>query len=179
MPPVTAPYQAEIEKYYQGEYWVNRYFINAASLTDAGLIAEQVYNAERTITNAPITFTKLSVRTTTKDDYVYQTVPLNTPGQNSGTSPLMPLFVVCRIDLTVNNSRPSRKYLRGVLREDLVTGMKIDDAMVSYVNTSYTNVLAGISGLVDPQNADIYGGSCSPITGMRQLRRGSKKKVTP
>lgn len=177
--PVTAPWQCEIEKYHNGEYWVNRYYLNSDSLLAAAQIGEQILNAERMVHRAPITFTKYSVRSTAKLDYIYQTVPVNQPGLAAAGTDLMPLFVVARCDFTVHGSRPSRKYLRGFLLEGDVTGMTINASVVEYVNTNYVNPIAALAGFVDPQNADVYGGSCSPVTGMRQLRRGSKKKRTP
>lgn len=177
---VTAPFEATIEKSLYGEFWVNRYYFDAPDLQSASLLAEQVYNAERTIHRQLVVFTKLSVRSTVLNDYVYQSIPLNTNGLNANPSGhMMPLFVVARVDLSVAGSKPSRKYLRGVLSEDDVNAMDVSSAMVTFINTNYVNPIAGISGFVDPQKADIYGGACSPKTGIRQLRRGSKKKNTP
>lgn len=177
---VTAPFETTIEKSLYGEFWVNRYYLDAPDLASASALAEQIYDAERTIHRAMVVFTKLSVRSTVLNDFVYQSIPLNQPGLNANpTGNMMPLFAVARVDLSVAASKPSRKYLRGVLSEDDVNAMDVSSTMVTFINTNYVNVIAGIAGLCDPQKADIYGGACSPKTGIRQLRRGSKKKLIP
>lgn len=173
---VTAPYQVEIEKYYNGEYWVNRYYVNGASLDDAVSAGAQIYAVERPLHGSNITFTKMSVRTTAKGDYIYQTTVLNTMGTNANSgSEMMPLFVVLRVDLGVAGSKPSRKYYRGVLRENDVSAMTITST--SGFNT-LVGALANIAALCDPQGQDIISAVASPNVGMRQLRRGSKKKST-
>lgn len=173
-----APFQVEIEKVFQGEFWVNRYFVNAASLGDAQLVGSHIVAAERVITSNRITFTKMSTRTTTRGDYVYTTSVLNLLGLRN-FSDVMPLFVVARVDFQAAAGRPSRKYLRGVLMESDVDVMTVSAARVTAINTDYAQVLAALAGFVDVDNDDIVGGACSPITGMRQLRRGSKKRRIP
>lgn len=172
----TAPYQVEIEKYYNGEYWINRYFVNGASLDDAVSAGAQIYAIERPLHGSNITFTKMAVRTTAQGDFVYQTTVLNTMGTNANSgSEMMPLFVVLRVDLGVAGSKPSRKYYRGVLRENDVSAMTITST--SGFNT-IVGALANVAALCDPQGQDIITAVCSPNVGMRQLRRGSKKKTT-
>lgn len=93
---------------------------------------------------------------------------------------MMPLFAVLRVDLTVVGSRPSRKYLRGVLAENNTDGPYnlVASAVTSFTNL-YAAPLAGVAGLVDVDGEEITGAVVYPKVGMRQLRRGSKKKVIP
>ncbi len=175
---VTAPFQLEIEKYYQGEYWVNRYFLDSSDMAGALVAAESIYLIERAIHRTSITFTKYSVRTTVPKDYVYETVVLNTTGNSAVGSQLAPLFVVLRVDLGVSGSRPSRKYYRGVLTEDDIQTFTIIPASVTFYNTTIAP-LADVAGLCDPQGQSINNAKANPNVGMRQLRRGSKKKPTP
>lgn len=176
---VTAPMELEIEKVYNGEYWVNHYYLNSADLSAAGSPAAAILNAERAFHDSRITFTKFTVRTTADLDYVYTTVPVNLPGlSGAGASDLMPLFVVMRVDMGATAGPPSRKYYRGVLKEDAVTGMQINSAFISGTATAVA-ALAAVTALCDPQGDDIITALINPNVGMRQLRRGSKKKVIP
>lgn len=172
----NAPYQCEIEKVLSGEYWVNRYFIMADTLPGAVQQAQSILTIEREIHSQLVTFTKMSVRTTAIEDYIYSTVPINAPGNvSAGAAQLAPLFVVLRVDLGVAAGRPSRKYYRGCLREDQITTFRLEEVSVPFFQTRL-DALPSVVGLVDPQGQDIISATVSPLVGMRQLRRGSKKK---
>lgn len=174
--PTTAVWEATIEKYYNGEYWVNHYYLDVADLLAAYSAALDIMELERAVTYSTVTFTKVSARTTADLDYIFQTGAVNLPGLGGGVGQMMPLFVVARCDFTVTASRPSRKYLRGVLSEDSVTGMTLTPDTVTYINTNYVTPLVNMAAYVDKQGQPVVGGACSPNTGMRQLRRGSKKR---
>lgn len=173
-----APYQVEIEKYYQGEYWVNRYFTDGASLGDAQINGLGIAEAERLFHSSAVTFTKLSVRTTLTGDDAYATVILNSQGLRTESEQLMPLFVVLRVDLQALQGRPSRKYYRGVLTELDVATMQLTGDFLN----NWRNVVGGIvvgNNILDPQGTPIVQALVNPNVGMRQLRRGSKKKSVP
>lgn len=169
-----------IEKLYNGEYWVNVYQLQATDLDNAGSPAAAILNAERAITDNRITFTKFSIRTNTPLDYVYVTVPVNLQGAKDwGGSDLLPLFNVVRVDLAAAVGRPSRKYLRGVLGEASTLAMNITDAVLATIQSDYCNIIAAVTQLVDNQGDDIIAATPVKAVGMRQLRRGSKKKLIP
>lgn len=169
----------EIEKVLNGEYWVNRYFCSEA-IGAADNTANAILNAERQIHFAPVTFTKMSLRTVTEGDEVYATAPINLPGlADLMGGQIMPLFVVARVDFQAQVGRPSRKYLRGVLDEAQVTTFDIGAPRVASINGNYASVVAALAGFCDIDGDDIIAGSVSPKVGMRQLRRGSKKKSVP
>lgn len=173
-------YQLEIEKYYNGEYWVNRYMLTGATLSAMGSPAASILNAERAITDNRILFTKMNIRTAAVGDDEYTTVPVNLMGGSSNpTIDLMPLFVVLRVDFAAAVGRPSRKYIRGSLIESSVTGMSVNSAIVTAYNTNYASVVAAVAEFCDVDGDDIISGAVNPNVGMRQLRRGSKKTVTP
>ena len=176
MPALTV---LEIEKLYGAEYWVNRYFLST-NIGDSGAVAPEVLALERSITDNRITFTKMSLRTIAEGDDVYATVPINLPGlKDWGGSDLLSLFNVVRVDFAAAVGRPSRKYLRGVLGEASTLAFNITDAVIATINTSYATPMAAIAAFCDAQGEDIISGACARAVGMRQLRRGSKKKVIP
>lgn len=173
-------FQLEIEKVYNGEYWVNRYMLTAATLSGTGSPAAAILNAERAIHDDRILFTKFNVRTAAAGDDSYITVPVNLMGNFAANGfDLMPLFAVVRVDFAAATGRPSRKYLRGVAKENQVDGFTFASNVVTSWQTSYANVVAAVTEFCDVDGDDIVSGAVSPKIGMRQLRRGSKKTVTP
>lgn len=177
---VTAVYSCTIEKVYAGEYWVNRYYTGGIGLSAAIAIGEDIAALEQSVYPGAVVITKLSVATTEQGDYIYETRVLNLAGaRDIVLNQLLPLFCVVRCDFSVQASRPSRKYLRGILTEADINGLAIAAPIITMINDNYALPLAALEGFVDPQGADIYAGSCNPNVAMRQLRRGSKKKTTP
>lgn len=172
------PTRITIEKFAPslGEYWTNIYW-HPGSLAEAGVAAAAIAEAERSRTWNGVTFTKWRVDDGVQNTDNFATTIMNTLGEIVMPDP-MPLFVVARIDFTVaGNGRPSRKYLRAVLDEAKVSGMKISADAVANL-TAYAGEV-GSTGVCDVDGQDIVGGACNPNVGMRQLRRGSKKKATP
>lgn len=170
-----------IEKYHQtsAEYWVNRYFINAASMADATLASNGVVDAEKALYTSDVMITKSHI-----DDNVPNTINFETTIRNiTGTRPSvagdrMPLFNVARVDFSVaGGGRPSRKYLRSVLYELDASFTSIVAGVVTMLQTYADSVAA--SGVCDPQGQDFISGSPWKAPAMRQLRRGSKKKIVP
>lgn len=176
-PTITAPFQCEIEKFFNGEYWVNRYFLEAADLAAAATITNSIIAAERAVTLTPVQFTKATTRTTVQGDYNFITTIINGTGQRAASTDMVALYMTVRVDFQAAAGRPSRKYLRGVLQESDVSWNEITTALQSTVNTSYANVLAGLTGYVDGQGTELIAGGAQLKHSNRQLRRGSKKRT--
>lgn len=176
---VLTGYQVDIEKFMGTEFWTNRYIVRADSLQLATDLGQQIVGIERAVHDARVSFTKLSVRTRIQGDGRYTTTTLNLTGNvsNPGVE-LAPLFVVARVDFNAEEGRPSRKYLRGVINEVNLQGMRIASDAVAFINQNYASPLASLADFVDVDMQELVSGSCSQNTGMRQLRRGSKKKST-
>ena len=117
--------EVEIEKLYNGEYWVNRYHLSVG-IADALAPAQAILAAERTVTDSRIIFTKMNVRTTAVGDEQYFTQAVNQMGlANNSAADLLPLFNVVRVDFSAIIGRPSRKYLRGLLIEPATSAFAI------------------------------------------------------
>lgn len=176
------PWRVTIEKYLAvaGEYWTNVYFLDASNQAEAETAAANLTSMERQFHAAPVLFTKWRVDDGQPNTDVYKTQAVNLNGsRDNGLVELMPLFVCCRVDISVaGGGRPSRKYYRGVLLESDVNGMTINGSFIlNSVATAFIG--APLGDIADPDNQAAVSASVSPIVAMRQLRRGSKKKLTP
>lgn len=172
---------ATVEKYLaaQAEYWTNIYHIDAASPESASAVADELRDAELPLYHPGITLTKVRISSQDVVDEAHHTWAYNAPGTRTGlTSDMMPLFVVARVDFTVAWQRPSRKYLRGVLVEAEASFTTLEAGLISVLNT-YGTAVRGVPGICDEAGNPFTGHSVWPAPGMRQLRRGSKKKLTP
>jgi hypothetical protein len=168
-----------IEKMYQGEYWTNVYFVDT-TVESGGATALALVEAERAVHMSQVLFTKFRIDDNTENTDVYYTGIINTFGvRSAAAADLVALFNVVRVDFQAATGRPSRKYLRGCLQESFVAFQTIDPAQVTFIQTNYADVVAGLTGYVDVDGENIVGGVVYPLLAMRQLRRGSKKRITP
>jgi hypothetical protein len=174
------PMRITIEKFLAsvGEYWTNVYWADFATPAAAIPTADDLVTAERSVTLPAVQFTKYRIDDGTPLTEVWETKTLNLPGLSATTGDPVPLFVVARVDFSVaGGGRPSRKYLRGVLTEAVMTMVAIDSGQLAALNSYASAVVAAATCDVDGQG--ISSGSANPMPGMRQLRRGSKKSSTP
>jgi hypothetical protein len=168
-----------IEKYYPffGEYWTNVYW-TGGSMGDAGAVAVALIAAEVAVHYNVVTITKARIDDGLENTDVFVTSVVNAPGSRSPGAEPYPLFAVARVDFSISGQgRPGRKYLRGVLGEDTANGLALTSGMMTVLNTYASAVVA--AGVTDPQGSAIISGAAHPQVAMRQLRRGSKKPVTP
>jgi len=172
-------WKVDIEKHYQGEYWSNRYFVEEADLVAAHLFAVGIVNWERALVGIDIDFTRVRTSDVVPDTDNFISTPLQLVGTRPIGGELMPLFCVVRVDFTAGTGRPSRKYLRGVLREADVTQFTVNSALRDLVQTEYAGPLVASSEFVDIDGQTITSSAVHPVVGMRQLRRGSRRRTTP
>lgn len=173
------PLRLTIEKLYKGEYWTNVYHLDGA-VADQTANADAIVAAERAITHNAVLFTKMRLDDNVPNTDNYATRVINQFGgvEGAAEATLLSLFNVLRVDFTVTGGRPSRKYLRGVLREDMVEFDRIIPASVSFFQTNYANVVANVAAYQQADAQDVTGAVVHPFVAMRQVRRGSKKKST-
>jgi hypothetical protein len=173
-------YSLDVQKSLRGEYWTNRYILNAASILGSTTDAVAIVEAERAITINDVQFVSYRVSDGVPGTDEYIVVPIGTFGLREVSTAALPLFDVLRVDFGVGLGRPSRKYLRGVLAEqDQANYGELDLAAVAYFTTNYATVVAGVPGYVDVDGQDITSGRVFGQVGMRQLRRGSKRRLQP
>jgi hypothetical protein len=162
-----------------GEYWTNIYHVNAADVAAAVPLMDAIVAAEASVLYASCIITKGRVDDMVENTDVYFTKVYNTPGGVSTTNAgeFMPLFNVVRVDFgSTAGGRPSRKYYRGCLGETDTGGVTLTSGLLSRFATFVVTMIG--TGYCDSSGADINSGATWPQPAMRQLRRGSKKKVT-
>lgn len=173
-------FSLDIQKSLRGEFWTNRYILNADTLLAATPDAVLIVEAERAITIADVQFVSYRISDQIKGTDQYIVVPIGTFGLRVTSTQALPLFDVLRVDFGVGLGRPSRKYLRGVLSEQDQTNYgELDLAAVTYFTNNYATPVKDVAGYVDVDGQDITSGRVYGQVGMRQLRRGSKRKEKP
>lgn len=173
-------WKIDIEKVHLGEFWTNRYIVDANDLGAAHLIGGDIVEIEQTVHKSPVTFTKYRTSDMSVGTDIYTTTNINQPGLDANIVSYLPLFNVVRVDFsTVGSGRPSRKYLRVLIDEaNQNNGVLVND-FIAFMNTNYASLMQGLQGFVDVDGQAISNGSTYPLVAMRQLRRGSKRRVEP
>lgn len=181
MPPLPAGhFQCDIQKRVGGEYWTNRYVLAGEGITPLVAVANQIVAAEKAVHYAAVEFVSLRVSDTNPATDAYVTQPIGGTGAISMTGiTLMPLFVVVRVEFGAELGRPSRKYLRGCLSEGDVTFNDISSARALFIFDNYGQTLRDLPQFVDVDGQQLITATVVPQVGMRQLRRGSKRKTQP
>jgi hypothetical protein len=169
-------YQLDIEKFLNGEYWSNRYFVSSSTIAAAEILGQTIVAAERLFHSSLVTFTKLRTSTVAAGDDSYITTILDQLGAFSATGDLLPLFNVVRVDFNKDGGgRPYRKLYRGCLGEGLVTGSVITSG--SFIE-ALQDGLDAIDGIVsDGLGTALFTGVLINRIAMRQLRRGSRRRT--
>lgn len=176
-------YQIDVEKQMGMEFWTNRYLVRAASLTAAAEGGSRIVAAERDMHTARAFFTQYRARTVAKNDGLFVNVPVAQSGLRAADTSYLPLFNVMRVDFQVASGRPSRKFYRFPLQEGDVNDGVIGAGLVSSISDRLSDLIAAMADantpIVDPDDQDWLNLAIYTPVGMRQLRRGSKRKAKP
>lgn len=170
-------FKVDVEKTTNNEYWTNRYFVMADNLTAARDLGGAISVAEQAFHASAVKFTRFRVSDLEPDSDVYVTVPVNASGLQADDTSLLPLFNVLRVDFGPPVGRPSRKFYRGVLRETHINGDAVSGLIIDLAVNALTPLLS--QGLVDIDGQIITSVRAALMVGMRQLRRGSKRRANP
>lgn len=170
----------DIEKVF-GETWTNRYIVEADDLTSATALASVYLGAEGAVHSAMVTITRARVSSMVEGDDVYQIIQVNQQGLRAQNLEYLPLFNVVRVDFTaVGGGRPSRKYLRLPIYEPDTSGGSFVSTFQTLIETSYVAPLIAAGAMYrDVDGQSFSSGQIYPRVAMRQLRRGSRRKLTP
>lgn len=172
--------KVDVEKYYEGEYWTNRYHIVGSDLVAALVQANRIVGVEKLIHVPGVLFTKYRVSDITPGTDSYISVPINENGQGQADTPL-PLFNVVRVLFHPTMGRPGFKLYRGCLTENDIANGRITASALA-------NLLDKIDAFLDGEGAigltDLEGDTYNTVTidprvSMRQLRRGTRRRTTP
>lgn len=177
-------FQADIEKRVGREYFTNVYYVNAATIVEAAAASVRIAAFEQYFHKDAVVFEKARVRTPAEGDDIFVNTPLGFLGlQVNQPAQQLPLFNVLRVDFGVATGRPSRKYYRVLLNESDIESANVAQALRDVVTLRYGEMVADLGGL-GVQHVDIDGQlvvNCVPQIpiGMRQLRRGSRRRTQP
>ena len=162
-----------------GQSWTNRYFTTDL-WTAGGTTMDALVAAHKPVLTNNMYITNIRIDDNVEDTDNYDTVSVNQLGtQNPAGAELMPLWVTARVDFDVaGGGSPSRKYLRGFLREDLSNFTLLHTGAVTVLET-FGNAIVAIGTICDPQGNLFVDAVPYLSPQMRQLKRASKKPVTP
>lgn len=169
----------DIEKQLGLEFWTNRYILNSADLASATAVGAQIVTAERTIHTTDVNFNRYRVADLDPLTDIFTITPIGLTGGVTKSTDYLPLFNVLRVDFGVEQGRPSRKYLRLPIQESQQVDFAFTPGFLAFVQTNYVDAMLGISQYVDVDGQNIINGAPKESVAMRQLRRGSKRRVTP
>lgn len=170
-------WQIDIQKQLGTEYWTNVYFSDAGTLPAAKTVGDNLVANEKLIHANIVNFIQMRIRPYPSGGQQGTVYQLSGVGSVS-TADYLPLFNVARVTLTVASGRPSRKYYRLPVGEaDQANGTFIP-AKVSSLNTSLASFIT-TANLTDESGNVFTAATVVPTVGMRQLRRGSKRRATP
>lgn len=172
-------WSVDVEKKLGEEYWTNRYIVDAVDLEAADDVGDQIAEIEQNVHLQPVLLTKRRTSDMLPGTDIFIVTPLNIFGARQPDSSMLPLFNVARVDFKAATGRPSRKFLRGVLMESETDFDTITPGGVNFIDLTYAQPLEGLPGYVDVDGQELLTGVVVPKIGMRQLRRGSKRRVTP
>lgn len=176
-----ALYKIDIEKSFGTEFWTNVYYTDQGSITVAAEAMNAIAANERNIHSTEILFTKGRVSSVTEGDDQFLTVPYGSFGLRVAGGSRLPLFNVARVDIsTLGLGRPSRKYYRLPLYESDVDNGVIGTTLLELIEANVGDIASDIEiNAVDVDGQNWQVATAFPTIGMRQLRRGSRRRSTP
>lgn len=176
----SPPYwQIDIQKRLGNEYWTNVYHTARSNQAAAQEAADSLVVMEIALHSTDVTIVSYSVR------------PF--PGPSEGTITAvgengtnvapnyLPLFNVARVDFPAPTGRPSRKFYRIPLDNSWVVDGVLTPVVRGALQSRIDDYFAdpGSAGLIDVDGQLLVSGVVQGPVGMRQLRRGSRRRTTP
>lgn len=179
-----ATYQIDIEKTMvlttgTTYYWTNVYHCVAGSNAAAVVIGNSVVAIEKAIHATNQTFTKMRVRQNSPIAMAGSITVLSGNGTRATPADVLPAYNTVRADFTKAIGRPCRKYLRINLGESEQTNGILLAGFVTTWTAGYVAALVALGTICDPDGDIITGGALITPVQMRQLRRGSKRRIAP
>jgi hypothetical protein len=173
-----AVFQVDIQTDFYQEFITNRYFVQATNIAAAAGEGQLLAALHAKLLPPSVKIDTIRASTLAVGDELFYTVPVNIPGTRAATSQTMPPFCRYRIDFSIGYRRPLRKYLIIPFEEDS-EGSSFTSAAVARVNADYINPLLNLGTVVSREGLAVLGATLNSIIGMRQLRRGSKRRAQP
>lgn len=173
----SSVWQVDIEKSLGTEYWTNIYHVLAGSQGSARITGDEIVAIEKSFHNSLITFTKMRVRPYPTQGAQGTVYGLTGTGAYA-TGQYLPLFCTANMIGAVPIGRPCRKYYRCGMDETLQQGGVLTGQGLTYFQEK-ADLLAAVEELCDESGQVIDSWTIFPQVGMRQLRRGSRRRTQP
>jgi hypothetical protein len=171
-------FQVDIQTDYYGEFISNRYFVDEPGLAEAAAIGVAIANLHAKLLPPSVKIDAIRASTPAPADNQFFTSPVNIPGTRAATSQTMPEFCRYRVDFQIGYRRPLRKFLLVPFEEDS-EGSSFTGGAVARVINDYINPLIALASVCSAEGLPVINGSLNARIGMRQLRRGSKRRLQP
>lgn len=174
-----AVYQFDFQFHYETEYWTNKFYAICTDIADA----QEFVNAVATFTPPSyppsVTLDKARITPLPFVKNVFADITLNKPGTAPAFSPA-PLFNVVRFDFSRQFGRAVHHYMRACFPASAMGPNQQFTAEYQGYNNLFAGHFADGPQIVCDKNGNAYENfSAAPSVGMRQLRRGSKRKAKP
>jgi hypothetical protein len=172
-------WQVDVQKRLGAEYWTNVYHCARSTQESAKLFADGVITLEKLMHHNTVEFVS------------YRVAPYPGPAEGTiipiggfgtgGAGSYLPLFNVLRVDFPAPTGRPSRKYWRLPLEEASIINGDVEPTLVTAYQGHINNYFASpaSAGMIDVDGQLLVSGRVMAAVGMRQLRRGSRRRITP
>ena len=164
--------QVDIQKRLGGEYWTNRYFLGVGSVGEAAGYVPDIVAFEKSIHSVQVLFDRARVSDGIPGTDTYVIVPLTGTGGVAVPEGPLPLFNVVRVDFGVGGGRPSRKYYRCGLGDNLTAGPNWQLELIGDYQAAVNTFVNGPVPYCDVDGQIIISGTVFQSIAMRQLRRG-------
>ena len=171
-------FKVDIQKKLGEEYWTNTYTVNESTIQAARDVGLLIVNQERNFHLNVVVFDRLRVSTPVEGDNEFIIVPLSELGRrDTFEGEVLPLFNTLAVLYGTGVGRVGRRYYRGCLNETDVFDGRVVLTLISDVGLYTQNIL---SFGVAKANGTPYT-TATPVreVAMRQLRRGSKRRLRP
>lgn len=172
-------YKLDIQYVYETEYWTNKLYVIEPDMEAAANAAETLCQVLKTGIQDSVTIDKVRITPFPYQRNTYRDVQIDVAG-TGGSTPPAPLFNVVRWEFSRAYGRAVSHYFRGgVTTSNLGPNQQFTPAAKTF-NDNLVTALFETGPIICDKIGDPYTrATTSLLVGMRQLRRGSKRKKTP
>jgi hypothetical protein len=161
------------------EYWTNKWYVIATDRVDAVTAANAIATIMAGFVLQPVVLDKVRITPEPFLKNVYQDIALSLTG-TAGAGPVAPLFNCARLRSSGNYGRQTNHYMRGTVQLDSIAAdQRFNAGAITFFNGKCAQLMDLNWPLCDKNGYVYVYLNVSPIVGMRQLRRGSKRRVRP
>lgn len=172
-------YKLDIQFVYETVYWTNKLYIIGTDDENAAEAAVAITDILATGVQNSVTIDKVRITPAPFTKNNFFDFPVNKVGSGGATQPA-PLFNVVRWIFTPPRGRSTNHYFRGgVTPSNIGVDQQFTPTAAAFNNALLVQLFDAGWSIVSHTGAPYAGAAASVRVGMRQLRRGSKRKKKP